>query len=222
MIFIAVQNTYHHCEVAVFQDLNCLSVYSTPNREMSRQFIPLLSTIFADHKITMSDISFFAVNTGPGPYTTVRTTLSFLNGIAFSTEIPLVSIDGLELLVKEHQNSEFPITIGLLQAFNNDIYFAILKKDEPLKTGCTKIDSFLASLPPLIKSQNALCIGNGAELYRDQFLSKKEISNIKIPQNIPPTCTIQAVGMRGYELFHAGITTTELQIGYLKNLSICG
>lgn len=221
MFFIAIQNTYHQCEIALFQDLICLSIHSTPNKEMSQRFITLLSKLLTDHNITISDISFFAANTGPGPFTAVRTTLSFLNGIALSTKIPLISIDGLELLVKEHESIEYPITIGLLQAFNNDIYFAIRKKDEPIETGCTKIESFLALIPTLTESQNTVCIGNGAELYRDQLLSKENIKNIKVPEKIPPTCTIQAVGMRGYELFHASITTTELQIGYLKNVSIC-
>ncbi len=68
------------------------------------------------------------------------------NGLSFARNLPLVGVDGLKAFLYEYTNVMFPITVGLLNAFNNDVYFAIEHNNEIIATGYNTISIVLDML----------------------------------------------------------------------------
>jgi len=230
-LFLAVQNTYKKIELALFETTQCIDIRIEDKKLASKYFIPLLKKLLNNNKKTLSDVSFIAVNQGPGPFTTLRTIIASVNGLSFATNIPLIGIDGLIALLQEQQNPEYPDNIALLNAFNKDVYFAIqdsTKKD--IETGYNNVfelitdlserflpvQNFKTNVSEITPSKTFRFIGNGTELYKDII---EEIFKDKayIPKIIPHTCSIKQIGLMGLQKWQKkeGLTDQLLPL-YLK------
>src|SRR3990170_4281291 len=129
-LFLSIQNTYEAIEIALFKDDQLVAALKEDKSRASKELIPLIAYLLLRARITMKDLAFIAVNQGPGPFTTLRVVIATVNGLSFATNVPLVGIDSLDAFLEEYKNSEHP-TIILLNAFNNDVYYAIKKVDDP-------------------------------------------------------------------------------------------
>src|SRR5471030_2525471 len=94
--YLSIQNTYTHVEMALFQDGQLINWVSEDKLRASKHFILLIAGLLQEHQIKFSDLSFVAVNQGPGPFTTLRVVIASVNGLSYATKIPLVGIDALD------------------------------------------------------------------------------------------------------------------------------
>jgi tRNA threonylcarbamoyl adenosine modification protein YeaZ len=144
--YIAIQNTYEIFEIALFVNNKLVSKKREDKHDTSKLFIPLLDELLTQNNAKISDFDFCAVNCGPGPFSTLRSIIASVNGLHFATNIPLISIDGLEATFFEFYNPTYQHTIVLLNAFNNEVYYLIAHRDQILTKGYQKIDTFLNSV----------------------------------------------------------------------------
>lgn len=217
-LFVAISNSYTHLEFALYKGTLCLDYAQTENKNSSRLFIPLFNELLEKNHLSCSDLSFLAVNTGPGPFSTLRTVVASVNGIAFACQIPLVGVDGLIALVDE-QSPTIPdtdILVVLLNAFNNEVYYALVVDSKVIEKGYKKIDTLTSSLAQY-KNQTIHCVGNGALLHA-QALTALYGARIKIPNPCRATCSIQQIAYTGLHQWQSSSTqNTELHIAYLKS-----
>lgn len=184
MNFIALQNTFSEIELALFINGTLRTQRSASKIDASKDLIPFMQSMLDEHKLSLSDLSFMAINKGPGPYTTLRTLIATVNGISFATGIPLIGVDGLDALLTENNNPEFPITVALLNAFNNDVYYGI-SSSEPFSFESTAATtnnssfycvknaanhaSFLTTLAQTFPTQKINFIGDASYTYQEQI-----------------------------------------------------
>ena len=129
--YIAIQNTYHIFEMALFINNQLHDQIHEDKRHTSSLFIPLLEQLLNRNNISLSSLDFCAVNCGPGPFSTLRSIIASANGLYFATKIPLIGIDGLDATFTEYYQSQYHYTIILLNAFNNDVYY-LIAQEEPI------------------------------------------------------------------------------------------
>ncbi len=229
-VFLAVQNTYKEFELALFQGYECIATLHEDNKLASKKLIPLLKELLSKNQKTLNDLSFIAVNQGPGPFTTLRTIIASVNGLSFATHIPLIGIDGLLALLEEYQNPEYPDTIALLNAFNKDVYFAIEKPGKKIETGYKNIYDFLTDIsgtPPAVQNfktnvqevtvqETIRFIGNGTDMYKDVIQEALQ-DNAYIPETIPQTCSINQIAKIGLAFWNKQQDLTDQLLPlYLK------
>ena len=123
--YIAIQNTYDIFEMALFINNNIIDHIHDDKRHTSKMFIPFLDQLCIRNNILFSNISFCAVNCGPGPFSTLRSIIASVNGLYLATNVPLIGIDGLEATFLEFYDKQYQNTIVLLNAFNNEVYYLI-------------------------------------------------------------------------------------------------
>jgi tRNA threonylcarbamoyladenosine biosynthesis protein TsaB len=215
--YLSIQNTYTHVEMALFQDSQMINWVAEDKLRASKNFVLLISGLLQEHCIKFSDLSFLAVNQGPGPFTTLRVVIASVNGLSYATKVPLVGVDALDALLIEHESNAYSHTIALLNAFNQDVYFGISTRGmSNSPKGYKNIDIFLSELQALIPDQAIRFIGNGAELYH------KEISaafgpRAYIPTPMPQTASVQQIGIMGLHQWDKQENVTyELYPLYLK------
>ena len=170
-----------------------------------------------EHNLTLSDLAFFAANYGPGPFTTLRTVIATLNGIAFARNVPLVGVDGLKAFIEEYKNSLYERTVCMLNAFNHDVYYAYYDQDNTLITGSMPGERFLQEIAQQFGHIKTIqFVGNATATYRALIQELFE-GRAFIPTEIPATCSIQQIGSLGYEYWqrHEQITN-QLMPRYLK------
>jgi len=215
--FLGIQHTYQGVEVALFKDSRAIQKIFEDKKRASRNIIPSIQDLLKKNNIKLQDIDFIAVNQGPGPFTTLRVVISSVNGLAFATRKPLIGIDGLDALIQEYQDNKYAVSVGLLNAFGGDVYFAIDHIDAPeRKKGCRNIMVLLTQIKnywPKVKIQ---FLGNGSELYREQIIGiLRDQAVLTYP--IMMHCSIEKIGSMALEGWKKNEDLSDqLQPLYLK------
>lgn len=214
-LFLVLQNTYDELQIALLKGSQSIALRSISKMEASTRFISELQDILDEHSITLSDIPFIVVNQGPGPFTTLRTVLACANGLSFASKIPLIGIDGLDAFSAEYNDTHYPNTVILLNAFGQDVYFAI-QSNNTLKKGYDNIDAILEQIKQTMPQEKIRFLGNGTQLFQEKIIATFG-QHAFIPKDIPLYCSIEAVGKLGLEKWKTDKTGShQLLPLYLK------
>lgn len=212
-IYLVVQATYEKLEYALFDDEQCIAFFIGDKRETSSLFIPLLSELLQNNNCKLFDLDFIALNIGPGPLSTLRILVATINGLGFATGIPLVGVNCLAALLHEY-NTDAPVSIAILNAYSNDLFFAI-REHGTLHYGCENVITFLDEVRVRFGKQRIDFIGNATEAFEDVIIQTLPNACINKEHDFPQLKTIAQVAR---QLFNEGNTKTQLVPLYLKAL----
>lgn len=213
--FLAIQATYDNFEIGLFDQMTCIDMVQEDKMLASKDFVPLLESLLHRHQVGLENINFIAVNQGPGLFSALRSILVSANGLSFARHLPLVGVDGLKALLCEHTDPTFPITVALLNAFNNEVYYAIKDTHEIIDAGYKTISAVLDMLHARYQGKKVRFIGNGTELYRTNIVA--QFSDYAcIPDPLPQTASIQQIGMLGLQKWGRQEVSDQLLPLYLK------
>lgn len=232
--FLCVQHTYNGIQAALFEDYNLIDKVFEDKKRASKYFVTCISTLLKNNNLSLSDLSFIATNKGPGPFTTLRVVLASINGLAFAIKKPIIGIDGLDAILKEHESGDL-ITVALLDACSKDVYFGISCENIDLNLiqenrGYKNISAILEDIKNLqannLLAKNSLVnkkihfIGNGSQKYQDQIIELFGDMAI-FDEIIPEVCSVEAVGKMAFDQWikKDGLVEQVLPI-YLKSMAI--
>ena len=168
-LYLTVHARYKDVQWGLFDEDRLLISTSDDSKKMNKQFIERLDKTLNKCKSSLRDLSFIAVHQGPAPFTTLRVCLSTVNGIGFATGLPLVGINGLEALLKEHANNK-GITVALLNAFGHDVYYGIHDPSTGIYSlGYAPAEKFLQELRDQFNTREVTFLGNACPLYQDSI-----------------------------------------------------
>jgi len=229
--FLSIQATYSHATIALFQQSACLEVFFSDHAKASSHLIRYCDDVLKRHNLTLSALDFIAIDKGPGAFTSLRVALATVNGIAFANKIPLVGIDGLDALtndivekIKNHELEYRSIIVAILNAYNNDVYYAItaLGADIPQQAvfpqekGCKKIERVLHDLQTAYPSTPIIITGNGVTHYQD-VIEQSPIATMMhhYPQ---ATASVQIIAQLALEQFsHESAHSYKIEPVYIKS-----
>lgn len=207
--FVSIHGTHNKLDIALFQDQNCLDSVTKLDIRASSSLLPFLDSLLKKHTLSLTDLSFIAVDKGPGAFTSLRVTIATVNGIAFNNKIPLVGISGLDALTREALDSNSDIKnmnirniVTLLNAYNNEAYFLVSKTDGKnileSTQGCQNIDILLDDIKLKFKDQQKILFcGQGSQLYKTNI--KHMLSDQAIILDEPILAGAKTIGQMGYE-----------------------
>lgn len=215
--FLSIQGSYTDLEIALFKNSSCVSQIKEINKKASSLLVPYIEQILKENSLTLSDLNFICTDQGPGAFTSLRVTISTINGISFAKKIPLIGIDGLDALSQEtllnfieKNPKESPeILISLLNAYNNDVYFAINRIIDNQKLeltticdpakGYKKIDILLDEISKKFHGTKILFTGNGAQVNKDLITESLKNSAIFYPLQ---TCSTNQIAKMALEFWN--------------------
>lgn len=196
-LFLSLQNSYQQIEVGLYDDNTCISSISENKIRASKSAVPLIAYTLMQAQKTLDDIDFIAVNQGPGPFTTLRVIIATANGISYATKKPLVGVDALEAFLSGNTKKDAPYTVALLNAFNNDVYFALQKEAIIIDSGYDNISSLLKRLKNEIPANASIrFIGNGTELHAQEIRETMGTQAI-IQEDLPLDCSLNQIARLG-------------------------
>ena len=62
----------------------------------------LIKELFTSSKISIQKLNAVAVSSGPGSFTGLRIGVSTAKGLSFSLNIPLISMDAIEIMIQQY------------------------------------------------------------------------------------------------------------------------
>jgi universal bacterial protein YeaZ len=221
MFYVGIQGSYKSFEITIFKDTEAIQTIVGDGIQASSQFLPLFEQILKNNSLHFNDLTFLAVDQGPGAFTSLRVIIATVNGLAFSSHVKLVGVDGLDALAYETSFAETvkpAVLITLLNAYNHEVYYGIYTMGDSLSLvmpkGYKKIDVLLHELEAL--PGPFFFTGNGAVLHKDLIFERFR-DRIRMPYAQFTVCSSTQVGLMGLEQWKKQIgVCSELTPLYLK------
>ncbi len=212
---IIIHHTEQAFEVALFINSKLHDQRVEDKRLASKLLIPLIDEILTHNACTLSSLSFLGINQGPGLFSTLRSIISTANGIHCATGLPLVGVDGLNATAFEYNDPAYDYNVTLLNAYNNEVYYAISHKNGIIAQGYQTIEAFLTKLTQELPNQTIRFIGNGTKLHQQRIEDHLK-SYAVIPQPVPLLCSIATIAQLAEKKYNNNEYSTYLFPLHLK------
>ena len=90
-------------------------------------FMPAIDRLLDSSGSDINAIEAVAVATGPGSFTGLRVGLASAKGIAYSMDIPLIGISGIDALASSVPHTEIPVC-AMISSRRDEVFYAFYKK----------------------------------------------------------------------------------------------
>ena len=195
--FLVLTNNYQKTWVGLFNAFQLIDSLTADNKKISKQLFLDIEKLLQKNNLTLAGCSFFAANQGPGPFTTLRSIIASLNGLAFATKKPLIGVNGIETFVHEQFEPAYDYTIIVNNAFAHDVYYAILDQQQRCTMGCVTFDEMIEMINKLSEKKIKL-VGSIVEEKKIE-LSERIKKDIFIPEPCPTGASLEAIGKQAYQ-----------------------
>ncbi len=172
MITLCIETTTARIGIAVTEDGKLLAetLIDASAGHQNNLLVPEIKHLLNKKGLTVQQIDLFACAAGPGSFTGVRTGIATIQGLAFATGKPCVTVSTLAMLSMNIPVSDIPVC-PMLDARKSEIYTAIyLISDLPVAIRpdfAISPDRFLDEL-----TAPTIFLGDGAIRYQDLIKSR--------------------------------------------------
>jgi tRNA threonylcarbamoyladenosine biosynthesis protein TsaB len=202
-LILSLETSTHVCSVALHQDGRLIAASEIHIEQSHASKLALLiDDVKKSAGIELSELKAVAISSGPGSYTGLRIGTSTAKGLCYALDIPLISVNTLDLLT--HQVSKYnfqkSLLIPMLDARRMEVYCQVtdvnLNMIRPIEA---KIIDEL-SFADLLEHNRILFFGNGA----DKCDAVIRHSHAVFLKGIYPSAA--HLGFLAYRKFNEGIT----------------
>ena len=177
MTFILnIETSTKNCSVSIAKSGELISLKEINNGHYSHAEMlhPLIKEALDESKLSMDQIDAVAVGKGPGSYTGLRIGVSAAKGICFSNDIPLISINSLEILAHSIDINK-GLIIPMIDARRMEVYSAIFDHSFKItrETKAEVIDE--NSFSKEMKEHQIYILGDAAKKCRETIINRNAI-----------------------------------------------
>ncbi len=178
----------------------------------SQTLIPMVDALLKNTGVAVTDIDAIAVNAGPGSFTGVRIGVAAVKGMAFSADIPCISVSTLHSMAYNLVETDC-IVCAVMDARCSQVYNALFRVSNGKVTRI--IDDRALALQDLKLDlqkydEKIILVGDGAKITYDYL--KDDNKNVVLASKQNRIQTASSVVAAGFELLEKGETLTAEQL----------
>ena len=129
-LILAIDTSAKPVSCALAKDGKVLaSFYANTGLTHSQTLMPMIENLLKVSELTVNDLDAVAVNAGPGSFTGVRIGVSAVKGIAFTNDLPCISVSTLEAMAENTVALPDAVICCLMDARCQQVYGALFEKD---------------------------------------------------------------------------------------------
>lgn len=173
-LILAVDTSAKPVSCALVKDGVVLSsYYSNTGLTHSQTLMPMIETMMRSVNAVVADLDAVAVNAGPGSFTGVRIGVSAVKGIAFTHNLPCVSVSTLESMAQNIPIDENSVICCVMDARCQQVYTALFgagENGDPVRLSEDKAIS-VYELKNQLKNieKTIIIVGDGAEMCYNEL-----------------------------------------------------
>lgn len=172
-VILAVDTSAKPVSCALIKDGRILgNYYSNSGLTHSQTLMPMIEHLLSVTGVTMDTLDAVAVNSGPGSFTGVRIGVSAVKGLAFTQNLPCISVSTLESMAENVTIVGDCVVCGVMDARCSQVYTALFEK----RDGCTYRISEDAAITIDVLCQQLkdidrpiVLVGDGSEICYDRL-----------------------------------------------------
>lgn len=180
-----IETSTKNCSVSIAKNGKLISLkeINTGNYSHAEMLHSLILESLKESNIEFSKIDAVAVGKGPGSYTGLRIGVSAAKGLCFANNLPLISLNSLEILAYSQQIDIEGYLIPMIDARRMEVYSAIFNTNHKLirETKADIIDN--DSYAEYLEEGNVYFFGDGAEKSKQIIVHK----NANFIENLFPS-----------------------------------
>jgi tRNA threonylcarbamoyladenosine biosynthesis protein TsaB len=133
---------------------------------------PAIDFVCGQADIGLEELGVIAVDVGPGLFTGMRVGLAAGKALALALRLPMIGISSLDLLAFPHRRAD-RVVVPVIDARKGEVFYAMYRQvpggvQQVVAPRVGPVDELVADL--LARSQETLCVGDGALRYRREIL----------------------------------------------------
>ena len=191
-----IETSTTNCSVSLFNDLELIDCIeeNTQDYSHSKSLHVFIDSVLKKSKIKPKDLSAISVSKGPGSYTGLRIGVASAKGLCFALDIPLISIETLEILSQNISNKG--IVIPCLDARRMEVYSAVFNnKNDRIRDTMAEILTE-NSFKEYLSTDEVYFIGNANKKIREIITNK----NASFIDNVLPSS--RQMGVLSFKKFN--------------------
>ena len=110
----------------------------------------------------LKNIGAIAIDIGPGMFTSLRVGLSLAKGLALAQNIPIVTVNSLDVIGISMRFAHYPI-LAVINAYHGELYAALYKQGE-------RVSDYLLTTPKEVRKIikcKTMVIGSGVDILKE-------------------------------------------------------
>lgn len=214
---LAIETSTPACSVSLAVGQKVFSRCCFEPRSHTRLIMQMIDAVLSDAELSVSDLDALAVTVGPGSFTGLRIGFSVAQGLAFSSDIPVIPVSTLQVIAQTYwrknplaASSEAVMTV--LDARMGEFNCGAYQRDS-LGQSYSVIDDQLLSredaLNVYVQLQPSAVIGEASQFF-------EAIENGQVMQDIYPEA--EDLGALANGLYKMGAATAieQVELVYLR------
>jgi tRNA threonylcarbamoyladenosine biosynthesis protein TsaB len=176
---------------------------------------PAIEFVCRQADIDVDELGCVAVDVGPGLFTGMRVGIAAAKALALALRIPMIGISSLDLLAFPVRHTD-RVVVPVIDARKSEVFWAMYRQvpggvQQVVSPTVGPVDDLVADL--LARSQDTLCVGDGAERYRDEIVEGYHCE-ISSPVHPSPGALVQLAHARA--LREEWVRPDEIEPIYLR------
>lgn len=173
MLTLGIETATEQVGVAVGGHEGVIAQFEiTRGRRHAEILTPAIEFVLRQADIDVAELGCIAVDVGPGLFTGMRVGLAAAKALAQGLRLPVIGITSLDLLAFECRHSD-RLLVPTVDARKGEVFWALYRQvpggvQQVGEPSVGPIEDLVADL--LARSDDTLCIGDGAARYRDEIL----------------------------------------------------
>jgi tRNA threonylcarbamoyladenosine biosynthesis protein TsaB len=173
MLILGIETATEQVGVAIGGHEGVIASFEVARgRRHAEILTPAIEFLCRQADIGLDEFGVVAVDVGPGLFTGMRVGIAAAKALAQALRIPMIGISSLDLLAFPCRHTD-RVVVPVIDARKGEVFWATyrqvpggLQQVAPPTVG--PVDELVADL--LARSQETLCVGDGADRYRDELL----------------------------------------------------
>ena len=173
MLILGIETATEQVGVAIGGHEGVIATFEVARgRRHAEILTPAIEFVCRQADVEMSELGCIAVDVGPGLFTGMRVGLAAAKALAQALRLPMIGITSLDLLAFPCRHAD-RVVVPVVDARKGEVFWAMYRQvpggvQQVSAPVVGPVGDLVGDL--LARSQDALCVGDGAERYRDEIL----------------------------------------------------
>lgn len=173
MLILGIETATQQVGVAVGGHEGVIATFEVARgRRHAEVLVPAIEFTLKQADIDCSELGCIAVDVGPGLFTGMRVGLAAAKAFAQALRLPMIGITSLDLLAFACRHTD-RLLVPVIDARKGEVFWAMYRQvpggvQQVAAPTVGPVEDLVADL--LARSDDTLCVGDGAARYRDEIL----------------------------------------------------
>ncbi len=173
MLILGIETATEQVGVAIGGHEGVIATFEVSRgRRHAEILTPAIEFTCRQADIELSEIGCIAVDVGPGLFTGMRVGLAAGKALAQALRVPMIGIPSLDLLAFPCRHTD-RVVVPIIDARKGEVFWSMYRQvpggvQQVAPPTVGPVEELVGDL--LARSQDVLCVGDGAERYRDEIL----------------------------------------------------